>query len=382
MRFLNLRLENWRNFKEIDIPLQKRIFIIGPNASGKSNFLDSIRFLQDLSSEGGGLREAVNRRQGVSKIRCLAARKNPKVAIEVTVGDDDLQKWRYRIKFNQDNMRRAIIEEEIVQENEKILLHRPNKQDNRDPELLTQSHLEQVSANKYFRELVNFFRSIRYYHLVPQLVRDPSRYKSRDQDPFGSDFLEQLKRANDKTRGSRFKQIEKALKIALPQLKELKITRDEQTGTPHLEGLYENWRPNAGWQREDQFSDGTLRLLGLLWSAMDGSGPLLLEEPELSLHTEVVRHFPQMIAKISRKRGRQVFISTHSEEMLSDPGLALDEIIILTPSPEGTKAMIAQQSKDIRNSYKSGVPIVDLVVPRTAPANAQQLDLLDFNQND
>ena len=42
--------------------------------------------------------------------------------------------------------------------------------------------------------------------------------------------------------------------------------------------MCEHWRPDAGWQTETQFSDGTLRLLGLLWSVLDGTGPLLLEE--------------------------------------------------------------------------------------------------------
>jgi len=38
MRITHIRLENWKNFRFVDIPLQRRLFIIGPNASGKSNF--------------------------------------------------------------------------------------------------------------------------------------------------------------------------------------------------------------------------------------------------------------------------------------------------------------------------------------------------------
>ena len=34
--------------------------------------------------------------------------------------------------------------------------------------------------------------------------------------------------------------------------------------------------------------------MGLLWSLLNGSESLLLEEPELSLHPEVIRHIPQM----------------------------------------------------------------------------------------
>jgi hypothetical protein len=73
----------------------------------------------------------------------------------------------------------------------------------------------------------------------------------------------------------------------VPQLEQLEFTRDAVTGRPHLQALYSHWRPNAGLQREDQFSDGTLRLLGLLWALLEGDSLLLLEEPELSLNAGI-----------------------------------------------------------------------------------------------
>jgi predicted ATPase len=47
MRFSQVILENWRNFDQVDVRLQDRAFLVGPNASGKSNFLDVFRFLRD-----------------------------------------------------------------------------------------------------------------------------------------------------------------------------------------------------------------------------------------------------------------------------------------------------------------------------------------------
>jgi len=89
MRFSRIQLENWRNFAQVNIALQNRVFIVGPNASGKSNLLDVFRFLRDLVATGGGFQEAVLRRGGVSKIRNLAARNNTNVAIVATLLDDD-----------------------------------------------------------------------------------------------------------------------------------------------------------------------------------------------------------------------------------------------------------------------------------------------------
>jgi hypothetical protein len=76
----------------------------------------------------------------------------------------------------------------------------------------------------------------------------------------------------------------------------------------------------------------TLRLLGLLWVVLDGVGPLLLEEPELSLHPEVVRFIPQMFARMQRRSGRQVMVSTHSTDLLRDEGIGLDEVLLLLPA--------------------------------------------------
>jgi predicted ATPase len=96
--------------------------------------------------------------------------------------------------------------------------------------------------------------------------------------------------------------------VAVPQLQEIELWRDVR-GTPHLRGKYQHRRPQGAWQNEDQFSDGTLRLMGLLWVALDKDGPLLLEEPELSLHPEIVRVLPQMLARVQRRTGRQIFLS-------------------------------------------------------------------------
>ena len=65
--------KNWRNFQTADATLGQRTFPVGPNACGKSNFLEVFRFLKDIAKPGGGLQSAVNRRGGLSKIRCLAS---------------------------------------------------------------------------------------------------------------------------------------------------------------------------------------------------------------------------------------------------------------------------------------------------------------------
>jgi predicted ATPase len=105
--------------------------------------------------------------------------------------------------------------------------------------------------------------------------------------------------------------------------------------------------------------------MGLLWIAMEKDGPLLLEEPELSLHPEIVRVLPQVLARAQRRTGRQILLSTHSPELLRDEGIGLDEVLLLTPGREGTTVATAASEAEIRELLDGGLPLAEIVIPRT-----------------
>ena len=315
----------------------------------------------------------MGRRGGVSAIRCLAARRYSDIEVRAELKEtDDGKTWVYEVAFSQDSQRRPQLKKERVLKQDRELLCRPNQDDKSDPARLTQTFLEQVNVNREFRDIASFFASIRYLHIVPQLVREPDRSVGRANDPFGGDFLEQVAKTPEKTRKARLRQIQAALQVAVPQLKEIELWRDAR-GAPHLRGKYEHWRPRGAWQTEEQFSDGTLRLMGLLWAVMDGHGPLLLEEPELSLHPEVVRVLPQMLARVQRRTGRQVFLSTHSAELLRDDGIGPDEVLLLIPGREGTEVKTATSYQDIRDLLDGGLALADAVIPKTGPQKVARL---------
>jgi len=376
----SLILKNWRNFADISVEFGERVFFVGPNASGKSNLLDVFRFLRDIAKPGGGLQKAVEDRGGISKIRCLAARRYPDVEIEVQLAESSEEKptWRYSIGIKQEarGHRRSILTYEKVWQNGNQILNRPDRDDNNDSARLTQTHLEQINANVNFRDISRFFESILYLHLVPQLLRYPEAFSGSaiPGDPFGRSFLERVARTPELTRKSRLKKIEAALRIAVPQLKQLTDVKDER-GVPHLEAVYEHWRPRAGKQREDQFSDGTIRLIGLLWSLLEGESPLLLEEPELSLNAGIVSKIPALIYRIQRQKKRQIFISTHSYDLLSDKGVGGKEVVTLTPGVEGTSVMVASSIREVQDLLQGGVSVADAVLPRTTPPKVSQIEL-------
>lgn len=373
MIIARLKLTNWRNFTDVDVPLQDRAFIIGPNASGKSNLLDAIRFLRDVAKrEGGGLQAAVRRRGGVRQIRSLSAHSGGGVGIEVHLSrdSDEPVEWVYRLVFTVERSgnHRIMVQEEVVEHNSRILLKRPDQDDKDDSELLTETALEQINANRQFRAVAEFFDEVTYLHLVPQLVRFGAEIGGNrlENDPFGQGFLERIAATNNKTRQSRLNKIANSLSYIVPQLEEITFERDSTSGQPHLKARFENWRANDVWQREDQLSDGTLRLIGLFWALLERSGPLLLEEPEISLNRDIVRRLPPLIHRLSipvrRRRGderhserRQVILTTHSPDLLSDPGIDGWGVLCITPGKDGSIVKPLAADPPIRKMLEAGV---------------------------
>jgi predicted ATPase len=376
----HVKLKNWRNFQHVDVTLADTTYVIGPNAAGKSNFLDVFRFLRDVCKrEGGGLQKAVADRGGLSKLRCLHARRDPQVGVEIHLRSPSGVDWEYELEFISEGKgaQRLLISKEVVRRNRRTILTRPDEKDKSDVALRTQTHLEQIFANHKFRELAEFFSETTYMHLVPQLLKFSQQIGGQilEDDPFGQGFLERIARTTAKTRDSRLRKIQKAMQVAVPQFQELAFEKDRVTGRPHLTVRFEHFRPNAGWQREDQFSDGTLRLLGLLWSLLEGSSLLLIEEPEISLNPAIVREIPAMIQRIQRqtKRRRQIIISTHSDALLSNPGIDAGGVLVIESKQNGSEIRGIDETE--QGAVLSGFSVAEVMLPATRPPSAMQLSL-------
>lgn len=373
MIITRLKLTNWRNFARADIPLRDRAFVIGPNASGKSNLLDAIRFLRDVAKrEGGGLQAAVARRGGVSKIRCLSARTNSAIELEthLSADADSPAEWVYKLAFGVETSgnRRVLIREETVKRGSETVLSRPDRDDESDSERLTATALEQVNVNRRFREVADFFGSVSYLHLVPQLVRHGAEIGGNrlENDPFGQGFLEKIAAANGNTRASRLNKIRGALTAIVPHLDKLDFERDDKTGKAHLKAHFNSWRRHGFWMEETDLSDGTLRLIGLFWSLLENDGLLLLEEPEISLNRDIVLRLPSLVYRLSRPvrrrrdgqrqtEQRQVMLTTHSADLLCDRGIDGREVLYITPDMEGAMVKAMEDDPEVKESLEAGV---------------------------
>lgn len=378
MYISNLKLRNWRNFTSANVNLREMVYLIGPNASGKSNLLDIFRFMRDIvNPKGGGLQQAIDSRGGLKKIRSLAARQAPQVELEFEFREnlqnvENPPDWCYKLWFNYEGKgkQRPIVQKEEVWKKGKKIVDRPDKDDKSDEERRIQTHLEQINENREYREVSDFFSDVLYLHLVPQLLKfsDQLSLRHLESDPFGQGFLEEIAGTQKRTRDFRLRMIEKILLKVIPNLEQLQFKKDETTGRPHLEMLYNHWRPKAGWQREDQFSDGTLRLLAMLWTLLSSNRMILLEEPELSLHKAIVEQIPGLLYKTRQRRsksGGQILVSTHSEVMLSSKSID-GNFLMLQPGQGGEATKIISPSDEDIAAMQAGLSPADILLPQTS----------------
>lgn len=385
MYISHIKLTNWKNFQVCDLSLPLRVFVVGANATGKSNFLDAFRFMRDIVKQGGGLQSAVASRGGISKIRCLYARAHNNVRLEFTLADEEEQTplWNYELELRTTGggirkVQAAVVDELLTNlKTGTIVFNRRKENPTEELAQLLYTYLEQPSVAVIPAEVREAFNSMEYLNVVPELVRSADSYviSSGKEDYFGRNFLKRMSVLNTATRNKYLRMIGGVLKIAVPQMEELSMVKDE-LGVPHIEAKYRHWRAAGARQNEQVFSDGTLRLIGFLFALLDGTGVILLEEPESNLHTGIVRQIPEFVSQMQRGKARQVIMTTHSYEILSNNGISSQEIVVLEPGSEGTKAYMGAQNEDIMRLLNAGFTVAEAVNSVTEPKQINRINQL------
>ncbi|MER2564322.1 MAG: AAA family ATPase, partial [Myxococcaceae bacterium] len=137
-----------------------------------------------------------------------------------------------------------------------------------------------------------------------------------------------------------------------------------------------HWRYQAAAQTEAYLSDGTLRVIALLWEILDGEGPLLLEEPEISLHAAAVARLPALFGK-ANLRDRQLILSTHAFSMFREVGIAAEELVLIRASKkrtaEASVVTMGPDEKTVVDSLKHQLSLEPLLERLTAPPAAEKL---------
>jgi len=85
----HVEIENYKSIAHLPLELEPLTVLVGQNATGKSNFVDALRFLPEALVTG--LEGAVQKRDGLESLRRQPARADSTVRIGLTVATDALQ---------------------------------------------------------------------------------------------------------------------------------------------------------------------------------------------------------------------------------------------------------------------------------------------------
>ena len=406
LRFTSITLKNWRNFADMTVALPRLAYLVGANGSGKSNFLDAIRFLHELGAVGGGLRAAVRNRGGMGSLRHLAAPLDATVSVLVEVGNELVPNlWTYELQFDgaddpivvRESLRQregedywrslhSIVEEGrllyyLAGRNASLFTAVASKdvaaEAGRGSRLVTRrplvrTYFEDGSAELIAADLVDLFDSIRYVNINPQIIRNPGSNSAGSNGAYGGALLESINTDAERDAGRKLAIIADILSKIVPEIADLKAVRGSYN-VPHLYAIHKDARLGSQPLTEAALSDGTLRLIGMLWSLLDGDGPLLLEEPEQSWHAGLVQYIPLLLSGAMLATDRQIMVSTHSTELLDSEGIEAEQVLMLQAEDGASTISQAASIEDAAALLAGGEHMSNLVLGLTEPPEADLL---------
>ena len=381
MKLTHFAAANWCNFAHIEFDMSSRVFIVGPNSSGKSNLLGALRFLSDIARYG--LVAATEDLGGLDRYVHSGADS----ASFVATFDDAGSSVEYVLKLQRSasdgegltreggaNEASTLLPEDPLSGNPswRVLSVREtvivNDRDELEGENDGQSKLRQVLAG------------IRYIHPNPKkMLERADRY-----DPdHGTGFFQYAGRFSDQQLNAALDRIRPIMAAAVPEVPNLSYLR-MGLGTEVVFYSDIPERGARGVYSHEQFSEGTLRLLGMLFGLATlprTTSIVLIEEPEAFLQASVVRSMSSFLAEVAMTHDVQMVISTHSPELIDSELVLPSQVLVLCPEDGETVGELLSQSNDprIRAVISTGLPkseAIDAVVGRTIPLGCWSRDRL------
>ncbi len=381
MKLTHFAVTNWCNFVHIEFDIALRVFIVGPNSSGKSNLLGALRFLSDIARYG--LAAAT---ENLGDLDSYVHSGADSVSFVVTF-DDAGSSAEYALKLQRSasdgeglaresgaNEASALLSEHPLSVNPswRVLAAR---------ETVTVNDRDQLKReNTWQAKVRQVLAGIRYIHPNPKkMLERADRY-----DPdHGTGFFQYAGRFSDQQLNAALDRIRPIMAAAVPEVPNLSYLRMglgtevvfySDTPEPGARGVYSH----------EQFSEGTLRLLGMLFELATlslSTSIVLIEKPETFLQSSVVRSLPSFLAEVAMNHDVQMVISTHSPELIDSEVVLPSQVLVLRPEDGETAGELLSQSNDprIRAVISAGLPkseAIDAVVGRAIPLGCWSRDRL------
>jgi predicted ATPase len=388
-----LILENWKSFRYAELPLDPLTVLIGTNASGKSNVVEALEFLQRIAN-GENIEAALAGDKTLSSIRggveWAARRLSRKFTLKVIMSDDDGQgDYLYFIEIFTTGGAR-ITEEYIecldIEKCDYITKIRIKNWRNDHRSGLKQSgalitndlsfsginydedesglHLDggEEAENKFLNlqsEFKNFvfpmLENILILNPIPSQMRDYSRL-SENIESDGSNIAGVLAALSDEQKIEVESNLSYYIKD-LPEgdIKKVWAEKVGRLGTDAMLYCQEEWKSGEIIEIDARsMSDGTLRFLAILTALLtrpEGS-QIVIEEIDNGLHPSRAALLVKILKEIGTKRNIDILLTTHNPALLDAFGSEIVPFVVVAHRDSETGESKLTLLEDIDNFPK------------------------------
>lgn len=338
-----LRQVTLRNFKSIGkcaLSLRPLTVLVGRNGSGKSNFLDALRFVADGLQTS--LDHAIKSRGGIDDVRRRSAGHPRNFAIELEIALPDWQVARYGFEIAGRRDGGFAVKSErlrVCQGTGRLLASYDRSEstvtasfDQMPPLAEDRLYLVNAAGLQDFRPTYDALASMGFYNLNPEAMKElqkPDAGELLHSD--GSNIASVVARLGTDQEPA-LERIKDYLKTIVPDITGLERValgpRETLQFRQRIEGSEYPWKFYAS-----SMSDGTLRALGALVAVAQLAGrkrrvPLVgIEEPETALHPAAAGALVSALREVTEKT--QVLLTSHSADLLDEIDLDHDSLIVV-----------------------------------------------------
>lgn len=329
-RFENISVKGFRRLQYTELEMRDLIVMIGANGSGKTSFLDVLSTL--AASASGNLHNMLQVKGGLNEI--LTRGKAKELEIEISMKVPDEEPLRYGLTLSPKGLSYEVRGETLTQQRDlnapepfKYIeshgvdiryfqegsgLLRPNWE--HDP---FETSLSQVP--KMYREPENLRKSLAsctYYGALDVSEKSPIRLPqamrpAKLPGASGEDLVSCLYDLRETDR-DRFEMVENIISAAFSDFERLNFP-PVAAGTISMTWTDRNFSQPM---YVHELSEGTLRFLWLvtLLQSQSLTTVTLLDEPEVSLHPELLQHLVYLMREASKHT--QLIVATHSDRLV------------------------------------------------------------------
>ncbi len=404
MKLANIEIKNFKSFKDITVDLNDFNTIIGESASGKSNFIETFKFLKDICDDyekgmrmhGNELLQNINLKSKTPTcIKVLFKEDNQSLGIKIPnkfnndknnriyytaieyglcidfKNDEEMitetAKLNYLIKEdnNDNSYQNSIVMKnnnghiEVNFENDEIiekeffvpdaLLHIVNNNFNEEKGLLINSPLSSVPI-----PWSNHIKLFEFYNIDPKFSKMSPSPGTDILSEYGENlsyFLEKI--LSDSSKKKVFMNLVSDL---LPHIKDINVFNLDNNGK--LFRLLENY--NQEEIISPFVSDGTVNILALISTLYFGKGrTIFIEEPERHIHPSLFISLIDMMKEVSSKN-KQIIFTTHSPELLDY--CDLEDICLISRDSEGFSTVSKPSNNKIVKQFMEELSIGEIFV--------------------